>query len=183
MRGVELIIKGRKVTDIGYRPFLLLNALRCNIPRFFASNAKANGDGQEMVLVRIQGDDDQIAQYINFVRSKYPEHAQVGEIVERSFEGQVMDAASFLQFLQFEQITKAVPALVSIDKKQSIMIEKQDATIGILKDVKGDTSAIKDDISSLKKDASESLYEKYERLCREIAEIKATLSEIKAKAA
>ncbi len=60
------------------------------------------------------------------------------------------------------------------------MLEKQDTTIGVLKE---DTSTIKADISGLRKDASESLYEKYEQLCREIAEIKATLSEIRAKAA
>ncbi len=188
MKSVELIIRGRKVVDVGYRPFLLLNALRRGIQKIYAYNFGA--EGEEAVIVQVQGEDDVITSYVDFIRSKYPEHAEVEEIVERDFQGQVEDAFKFAQILQFEQIAKAVPVIISLDKKQDIIIEKQDIMIGmqetsisILREVKEDTSAMKDDISVLRKDASDSLYEKFEEMRREIAEIKATLSEIKAKAA
>ncbi|MBN1235402.1 MAG: acylphosphatase [Methanotrichaceae archaeon] len=202
MKSVELIIKGRKVQDVGYRPFLLLNALNRGIQNFFAYNSGAKGN--ETVVVQMQGEDDIIASYIEFVRSQYPVHAEVEEIVEKDFKGQVQDAYKFVQLLQFEQIAKAVPVIISIDKKQDIMIEKQDimiekqdimiekqdimiekqdASIGILREVKEDTCSIRDDISALRKDTSESLSEKYEELRREIAEIKETIMELKAKAA
>lgn len=40
-----------------------------------------------------------------------------------------MEADRFLQLLQFEQINKAIPAIISIDKKKDIMIGKQDIMI------------------------------------------------------
>jgi acylphosphatase len=181
MKSVELIIKGRKVKDVGYRPFLLLHALNRGIQNFFAINSGVNGS--EIVIVQMQGEDDVIASYIDFVRSQFPEHAEVEEIIERDFKGHVEDAYKFVQLLQFEQIAKAVPVIISIDKKQDIMIKKQDISIGILSDVRDDTCAIKDDISVLRKDTSESISEKYEELRREIADIKETILELKAKAA
>ena len=80
---------------------------------------------------------------------------------------------------------------VAIGKK---MLEKQDTTISILKNIKEDTSeigAIKEEVSSSRYEArrereeiistlkSGSLEEKYEELSREIAEIKAAIAEIK----
>jgi len=202
MKSVELIIKGRKVNDVGYRPFLFLQAVNRGIQKFFAYNSGVKGN--ETVTVHLQGEDEIIISYINFIRSKHPEHAEVEEIIERDFKGHVEDAYKFVQLLQFEQIAKAVPVIISIDKKQDIMIgkqdimigkqdimiekqdimiEKQDTSIGILRDVRDDTCAIKNDISVLRKDTSESISEKYEELCREIAEIKETILELKAKAA
>lgn len=187
MKSVELLIKGRKVNGVGYRPFLLLRALEWGIQKIYAFNSLS--EGKEIVVVRVQGEDELVTKYIDFIKSKYPDHADVEEIVEKEFNGPVDDAFKFAQILQFEQIAKAVPVIISIDKKQDIMIEKQDimiekqdTTIGILGSVKEDTSAMRKDISDLRKDTAESLLEKYEELCREIAEIKATLMELKAKA-
>jgi acylphosphatase len=181
MKSVELFIKGRKVNGVGYRPFLLLKALEWGIQKIHAFNSLA--EGKEIVVVRVQGEDEIVTKYVDFIKSKYPDHAEVEEIVEKEFNGPVDDAFKFAQILQFEQIAKAVPVIISIDKKQDIMIEKQDTTIEILGSVKEDTSAMRKDISDLRKDTAESLLEKYEELCREIAEIKATLMELKAKAA
>jgi len=195
MKSVELAIKGGKVVDVGYRPYLLLNAMYQGIQNIFAFNVGEKGE--EMVIVRIKGEDEAVTQYADFLKSNFPKHADVEEIIERRFEGPVMEADKFLQLLQFEQINKAIPAIISIDKKQDIMIEKQDVMIGkqdvmiekqdsalgILDGVREDTSAIRNDISALRKDTSETLYEKYDQLSREITEIKATLSEIKAKVA
>lgn len=195
MKSVELFIKGRKVNGVGYRPFLLFRALEWGIQKIYAFNSLA--EGKEIVVVRVQDEDELVTKYIDFIKSKYPDHADVEEIVEKEFNGPVDDAFKFAQIPQFEQIAKAVPVIISIDKKQDIMIGKQDimiekqdimigkldTTIGILGSVKKDTSAMKKDISDLRKDTAESLLEKYEELCREIAEIKATLMELKAKAA
>jgi len=76
------------------------------------------------------------------------------------------------------------------------MLERQDTTISILKNIKEDTSeigAIKDEVSTARYEArrereeiisalkSGSLEEKYEQLSREIAEIKVAIAEIRAK--
>ena len=101
----------------------------------------------------------------------------------KDFSGRVGDAFKYAQILQLEQMYKALPAIISIDKKQDIMIEKQDKATGILRDVSENTCAIREDISVLRRDTSESLSLKYEELRREIIEIKETISELKARAA
>lgn len=201
MRKFKVIIRGPKVIDIGYRPFLAVNAMKIGIKSLYAYNMSKDG---EMVVVLVGDEEERAREYINFIRSNFAEHSDVASVEEMAFEGEIMEASEFYKSLQFEQITKAVPYIIEISKdqkrmlakqdimieKQDVMIEKQDAmiqsqetSIGVLRKVKEDTSAIKEDISVLRKDTSESLYEKYEELCREIAEIKATLSEIKAKVA
>ena len=77
-----------------------------------------------------------------------------------------------------------------------MMLDKQDTTISILKNIKEDTSeigAIKEEVSTARYEArrereeiistlkSGSLEEKYEQLSREIAEIKVAIAEIRAK--
>ena len=205
----EFIITGRKVCGVGYRPFLLMNALNIGLENIFAYNRES-----KMVVVRVSGEEDVTDRYIDLVRSSFPAHAEVSNIEVREFEGPVMEAVQFLQILQFEQISKGIPAILNIDKKQGQMLEKQDSmlekqdtTIEILRDIKEDTtfikedttfikeettiikeetSTIKDDTSAPREDLSlvqkeSSLGEKYEQLSREIVEIKATLAEIKTK--
>ena len=196
MRKIEIEIKGPKVVDVGYRPFLLLNAMNLGISKVFAYNLEG------AVRVRVHGAEEKIDQYLDLIRSVRPQHAEVDGIEVTEFEGEVMRASVFLQFLQFEQINKAIPAILSIDKKQDIMIEKQDIMIGkqdamvskqdqtldVLEGLREDTSFIRKDVSSIKNDIStlarqttlEDLEKKYEMLSRDVAEIKAEISEIKA---
>ena len=196
MRKIEITIRGPKAVDVGYRPFLLLNAMNFGIGKVFAYNLEG------AVRVRVQGAEEKIDQYLHLIRSARPQHAEVDGVEVTEFEGEVMRASVFLQFLQFEQINKAIPAILSIDKKQDIMIGKQDIMIGkqdamvskqdqtldVLEGVREDTSLIRKDVSSIKNDIStlarqttlEDLEKKYEMLSRDVAEIKAEISEIKA---
>jgi acylphosphatase len=183
MRKIEITIRGPKAVDVGYRPFLLLNAMNFGIGKVFAYNLEG------AVRVRVQGAEEKIDQYLHLIRSARPQHAEVDGVEVTEFEGEVMRASVFLQFLQFEQINKAIPAILSIDKKQDIMIGKQDIMIGkqdimigkqdimigkqdimigkqdamvskqdqtldVLEGVREDTSLIRKDVSSIKNDIS-----------------------------
>jgi len=128
MKKVELIIKGQKVHDIGYRPFLLQRALERGIGKFFAFNSHENA--KEIVVVRAEGDVEIIGSFIEYITANYPDGAQVDEIEQRDFSGPLDDAYRYMMLLQFEQISKAVPAILSLDRKQDVMIEKQDIMIG-----------------------------------------------------
>ena len=196
MRTIEIGIRGPKVVEVGYRAFLLVNAMTMGIGKVFAFNVG------ESVVVRVSGAEDKIDRYVDFVKSAFPLHAQVDKIEVKDFEGEVTEALVFMQFLQFEQINKAIPAIISIDKKQDIMISKQETminkqetminkqekTLTVLEGVREDTSIIRKDVSSIKNDVStlarqttlEDLEKKYEMLSREVAEIKENISEIKA---
>jgi len=113
MKKVELVIKGRKVVDVGYRPYLLLAALDMGISKFHAYNLRT--DDINMVLVQLQGNEERVTKFINFAKSNFPENAQVEIIEEREYEREIMDACLFLQLLQFEQVNKGIPAIISID--------------------------------------------------------------------
>ncbi len=182
MKAIEIVIRGPKVIEVGYRAFLLVNAMTMGIGKVFAFNV------DESIVVRVGGAEDKIDRYLDFVKSAFPLHAQVDKIEVKEFEGEVTEAVVFMQFLQFEQINKAIPAIISIDKKQDIMISKQEKTLTVLEGVREDTSIIRKDVSSIKNDVStlarqttlEDLEKKYELLSQEVAEIKENISEIKA---
>ena len=63
-----------------------------------------------------------------------------------------------LHLIQVEQLSKGIPAILSINNKQDKMLEKQDTTIEILKNVNENTSIIKDEISTSKEDIKEIFY-------------------------
>jgi acylphosphatase len=174
-------IRGTKVHEVGYRTFLMAEVLGQGIKKFAAFNQKENGE--QIVIVLVEGDERQIPAFKEFMQNSRPERAVVASVTFEDFQGRVMSVFEYFQLNLNDQLNKGIPALLRIDEKQDMMIEKQDTTIAVLKEVKEDTSDIKNDISALRKDTSEALYEKYEQLSREIAEIKTTLSEIKAKAA
>jgi acylphosphatase len=157
-------IKGSKVHDVGYRSLLMAGVLGLGIQRFSAQNRMENGE--QAVIVLVEGEDKQIAEFRDFVENNIPDRALVSAVTFEDYDGHIMTVSDYSQLNLNEQLNKGIPALLRID-------EKRDTTITILKEVKENTSAIRIGISSLRKDTSETLFEKYEELSREIAEIKA----------
>ncbi|MCJ7443017.1 MAG: acylphosphatase [Methanotrichaceae archaeon] len=186
-------IEGIKVHGVGYRVLLLDQALALDLAGFSARNKTE--DGSQILLVLIEGDESQIAEFRHFVESKKPATSEVSCISFENYEGTVESLGSFAQKIYMNQLGTGIDAVLRIEKtqecmlgkqdqmldKQDSMLEKQDSVISILEDVKEDTSAIRSCISALSKEAT--LEEKYERLSREIMEIKVSLLEIKAKVA
>ncbi len=56
-----------------------------------------------------------MTKFTSFARSNFPKNAQVERIEEREYDRDIMDACLFLQLLQFEQVNKGIPAIISID--------------------------------------------------------------------
>lgn len=200
-------IEGSKVHRVGYRLFLANRAMDIDLPGFSAQNRIE--DGRQVLLAFFEGDESQIAEFKRFIEAEKPQEAEVSSITIQDYQGQVGDTLLFHQKMSSQHLGKGIDAILRMEKKQDMMLEKQDATIGVLKEVKEDTanisnlqvqmldkqdttigvlkevkedtSSIRNDISELKKDTMDTILEKYFELSREIAEIKATLSEIKAK--
>jgi len=192
-------IKGEKVHDVGYRVFLLDLALELGIERFAACNRI--GCGSEVVSVMAEGDDDQIAAFRELVASMRPDDASVSDVTIEDYDGRIASTTDFMHIIQVQQLNKGIPAILRIQttqekmlEKQCMMLDNQDTTISILKNIKDDTSeigAIKEEVSTARYEArrereeiistlkSGSMVEKYEQLSREIAEIKAAIAEIK----
>ena len=190
-------IIGPKVHNVGYRYLLLNEADNLGLKGFSARNVMENGN--QIVSILIEGDEEIIAKFREFVQINRPETAEVAEVYFENFEGRVESVSMFAFRFQSIQVSKGIYSILKIEgvqysmlkiqdrmlekqdrmlEKQDQMLEKQDESVELLKGVKDDTSAIRDEI---RQSASSTLEEKYEQLSREIAEIKASISEIKAK--
>ena len=190
-------IIGPKVHNVGYRYLLLNEADNLGLKGFSARNVMENGN--QIVSILIEGDEEIIAKFREFAQINRPETAEVAEVYFENFEGRVESVSKFAFRFQSIQVSKGINSILKIEgvqysmlkiqdrmlekqdrmlDKQDQMIEKQDESVELLKGVKDDTSAIRDEI---RQSASSTLEEKYEKLSREVAEIKASISEIKAK--
>jgi len=183
-------IIGPKVHNVGYRYLLLNEADNLGLKGFSARNVMENGN--QIVSILIEGDEEIIAKFREFAQINRPETAEVAEVYFENFEGRVESVSKFAFRFQSIQGSKGINSILKIEgvqysmlkiqdrmlEKQDQMIEKQDESVELLKGVKDDTSAIRDEI---RQSASSTLEEKYEKLSREVAEIKASISEIKAK--
>jgi len=117
-------IRGSKVHDVGCRVFLLYKALGLGIDKFAAYNRTDNGG--QVVLAFIEGDEDQIAEFREFVERNRPADAEVSDITFDEYEGQIMDIMDFANRAQIQQLNKGIPALLRIEQIQVRMLDKQD---------------------------------------------------------
>ena len=132
----RIIIEGEKVHNVGYRPFLLSKAWELNIPNYFARNIKEE-DGVEQVEVYLGGDEEQVQEFIEFIKNNNPPKANVSGVREAEPPGRIMQIDKYDRVLSAEQRNTMVQTgLIMIGKqdqmigKQDQMIDKQDQMIG-----------------------------------------------------
>jgi acylphosphatase len=140
---IKIKITGRKVHDVGYRYFLMSNAIDLSLRGFHARN-RMNGKEPEVVVL-IEGDEETIADFKKLVETRKPEHAEVSNIAFEDYEGDVMRAGEYAQVCSALQQNKAIPVLLEI---------RDD-----LKEMKGDVKAVRkttdstlDEIKGLRED-------------------------------
>ena len=159
MHKLKIIIAGEKVHNVGYRSILINKALELGINHFNTFNVSING--LQAVVILIEGDSEQLDEFMGLVRTKQPERAVVSKITDEGYSKAVPPIERCIQSFQMGQWGKGIPLLLDIrDILQSVkedtgkMLEKQDTTIEILKSVKEDTSKIREDTSKIKEDTS-----------------------------
>jgi acylphosphatase len=182
---LKVKITGSKVHEVGYRVFLLRKALELGVERFNAYNTKENGI--QVLIAFLEGNKDQIAAFQEFEKENKPEDAEVSDRVFGDYEGYVIGIADYMHLIQVEQLSKGIPAILSIDRKQDKMLEKQDRSIELLETIKEDTSDMKSTLSRIEVDVKDTKFslssfieEKFRKQEVEIAEIKATLARMQA---
>ena len=141
----EIVIKG-KVHDVGYRLFLLSEAERLFIEKFDARNVLV--DGEQHLVVLVEGAEDKISRFVEFAKSSYPPDASVQSVEVRDYGGEVRSIDSFRQSFMVFQLTKIAQAGVGMLGKQDAMLEKQDTMLE-----KMDTMLEKQDAMLEKQDA------------------------------
>ncbi len=124
----KLLIKGPKVHDIGYRPFLLGLAESLGIERFFADNIYI--EETQAVYVLIDSSHEKVKAFIEIASTRFPEKSSVEKVEEEDYTGNVMSIESYYRYLTAMQLSKIATYGGKMLEKQDIMIEKQDATMG-----------------------------------------------------
>lgn len=171
----KIIIKGRKVQNIGYRPFLLDVADSELLPYFNAKNNKeVDKDGNEIVEVFVGGPEGQVDNFIEFIKDENnrPENADVEsvKVVDEDYKGNIRTTESFSRWLSNNQLYK----MVAIG---STMLEKQDETIREIRDISGRIDQNREETVSeirlLRDDLKSYFDERLIRLELEVAQIKA----------
>lgn len=121
---MQASITGNPVHGVGYRIFLLQKALGYGIQRFDARNEVSNGS--QKVIVRAEGEPDMIEAFCTFIRTESPHESAISDISFQEYTGYVISIIDYMHLIQVEQLSKGIPAIISIDKKQDRMLEKQD---------------------------------------------------------
>jgi acylphosphatase len=138
----RILIKGKKVHNVGYRPFLMEKAQELKIPYFHAKNVKDKEDGKQVVDVRVGSEEGRIDNFLKFVHENWPEHAEVESITveEREYEDDIMGIGDFSRVLSASQLSKIVQTGLGMIEmqmqalgKDDQTLEKQDQTIAIIK--------------------------------------------------
>jgi acylphosphatase len=121
---LKAIIRGDKVHEVGYRFFLFTKSMELGCQGFFARN---QSDGiKQLVLALIEGNQQQLAEFKEFVQATKPEGSNVEDIAFEDYSGSIMSTDAFMHYFTADQLNKGIPALLRIDSKQDRMLEKQD---------------------------------------------------------
>ena len=99
-------------------------------------------DDLQALIVLIEGDEEQLNGFMDFVQTKRPERAVVSEIADEEYGKAVPLIERYIQSFQMGQWVKGIPLLLDIrDVLQSVkgdtgkILEKQDETIKEIKKV------------------------------------------------
>jgi acylphosphatase len=167
---LKVKISGTRVHDVGYRVFLLKNAVNLALPGLSTYNW--DEDGRQEVIALVEGDEARVASFLKSVESKKPELAEVSSVTYEDYEGEVGRASEVAMFCSFVQLDKAIPLLLDM---------RDD-----LKEMKGDIKAVRkntdmihqmsEDVKAVRKTSDATLLEI--KAVRKTTD--ATLDEIKA---
>lgn len=125
----RIVIRGGRVHDVGYRPFLLGIAESLEIGRFSADNIVV--DGIQAVDVLIEDVEDRVNAFLDVVAKRVPEGADVEGFDVANYDGGVMRTGSYYRYLTSMQLEK-------MTEYGGRMIVKQDETIGEVKGLRGE---------------------------------------------
>ncbi len=108
----KIVIKGRKVREVGYRVSLINTAVNLGFDNFTAFNARVNGD--QAVICLLEGDEDQIYEFIKWIQANIPERADVTSVEVEEYEGKVPSLERTMAAFQMEHWGKAIPILLDM---------------------------------------------------------------------
>ncbi len=164
---LKITITGPRVHNVGYRPWLVQQAVTADLDGIKVINAEENG--QKVVIALIEADEYSAKDFLDSVKTSAPPLAEPSNIISEEYIGDVKPLWQSLAANTNQQINKAVPILQS-------MLERQDTTIGKLDDLRADVVG---EIRALRGDFQPGLNEQIRQLREEFKQLRAEVRAMK----
>ena len=121
MENMKLKVKitGPKVHDVGYRVFLLKNAMNLALPGLSTYNWEENG--QQEVIALVEGDEARIAPFLQAIEKNKPELAEVSKVTSEPYDDDVGRTIEMAMLCSFVQLDKAIPLLLKIQENTAVI--------------------------------------------------------------
>jgi len=116
---LKIKIIGPKVHDVGYRVFLLKNAMNLALPGLSTYNWEE--DGQQEVIALVEGDEARIAPFLHAIEKNKPELAEVSKVTSEPYDGDVGRTIEMAMLCSFVQLDKAIPLLMKIQENTAMI--------------------------------------------------------------
>ena len=157
---LKIKIAGTRVHDVGYRVFLLKNAMNLALPGLSTYNW--DEDGRQEVIALVEGDEARVASFLKTIESKRPELAEVSGVTFEDYDGDVGRASEVAMFCTFVQLDKAIPLLLDMRDDLKAVRKNTDIIPQISEDIKAvrkTTDATLDEIKAVRKTTDSTLDE------------------------
>jgi len=116
---LKIKITGPKVHDVGYRVFLLKNAMNLALPGLSTYNWEENG--QQEVIALVEGDEARIAPFLQTIEKNKPVLAEVSKVTSEPYDGDVGRTIEVAMLCSFVQLDKAIPLLMKIQENTAMI--------------------------------------------------------------
>ena len=116
---LKIKITGPKVHDVGYRVFLLKNAMNLALPGLSTYNWEENG--QQEVIALVEGDEARIAPFLQTIEKNKPELVEVLKVTSEPYDGDVGRTIEMAMLCSFVQLDKAIPLLLKIQENTAVI--------------------------------------------------------------
>jgi len=133
---LKIKIAGPKVHEVGYRYFLMSNAIDMGLKGFHARNR--TGEKETEVIALVEGDEETIADFKKLVETQKPEHSHVSSIAFEDYEGDIMKTESYAQICSAIQLNKAIPLLLDMRNDLKAVRQTSDMTLDEIKGMRED---------------------------------------------
>ena len=145
---LKIKITGPKVHDVGYRYFLMSNAIDIGLKGFHARNR--TGEKEPEVIALVEGDEETIADFKRLVETQKPEHSQISSIAFEDYKGDVMKTESYAQICSAIQLNKAIPLLLDMRNDLNAVRKTSEMTLDEIKAVRKNTDTIPQVLEEIK---------------------------------
>ncbi len=170
---IRIIITGPRVHEVGYRYWLMNQAMSLGIEGFNAINV-TDVNKQQQVIVLLEDLPEALDAFKALVNENKPERAMVSKILFEDYPGKVTRLSNFAQALTAGQLLKAIPILQDIHDQVKVLPDIQDK-VKVLPDIL-DQVKVLPEIRDYTAQTAESLREdRMTRMERDIRTIKAKL--------